>query len=177
MKNATYYPDPIAERLRRAVVRAKREKAARGVELVAADFEQMARQASPDEFENIKTLLRERAAAINGQKPAEIPAFRYEDVYPRLEAGKYVLALELRQLQEDPELIVRVGLRDCLWQFSDELPDVPTATWVFRAAADENGFFWVHLEDGTRCTSGQIVDSALETLSKFLEADLLGLFS
>ena len=172
-------PDPIAERLKRAVARSERAKAARvGEPLPTINLEEMARQAAPEEFEKFKKILRQRMQTINEQKPAVIPPFRYEEGGTRLEVGKYALALKFRELAGQKEVILRVGRGDILWQHVDEMthvdemPEVPISSWVFRAAADESGFYWMNPETGARFTPNQMIETALEALCGLLESDL-----
>lgn len=168
-------PDPIAEKLRAEVVRTEEQKAAAsGERLLQADFETVAIQGAPEEFKKLATQLRDRGAAINQARPAQIPELRFAEVNHRLEAGKF--AIELQPIAGLRDYIVRVivGLHPNAYQFMAEVPNVPSSIRDYSASADETGFFWLDNETGMRPSADEIVADALESLTDLLAADHRG---
>ena len=167
--------DPIAKKLREAVAQSKQQKdVATGEHLLKADFEALARQAAPDKFAQLVELLRERGALINAQKPAEIQQqLHYQPVNHLLEAGKFAVQLQPLERLKEYSVTVLVGLHPNAAQFMAKLPTLKTRRWEFRAAADEDGFFWVD-GGGHRRAPHDIITDALDTLTNLLVADFDG---
>jgi hypothetical protein len=133
--------DPIAEKLQKVAAELKEEKAAgAGEQLLHRDFEAYARQEGPKEFEKIKGLLRDRAVAINSQKPPEIAAFLMNEVNHRLEAGKFAVGLEPFAGLRHYTLIVRVGLDPNAHMSMAEVPQIRTVASEYHAGQMKTGF-------------------------------------
>jgi len=166
-------PDPIAEKLKAAVARTEEQKAAdSGERLLQADFETVARQRAPEEFQRLTTLLCDRAAAINQDRPAPIPELCFAEVNYWLKAGKFAIELQPIARMRDYAIRVVVGLHPNAHQFLAEVPNVPSSIRDYAACADETGFFWLDTQTGARSTAKQIVTDALEDLTDFLLADI-----
>ena len=141
--------DPLAKKLTNAVDRAKEQKAAEeGERLLAEDFARKASKDAPVEFQKLGDLLRKRVEPINAHGRKEIQELRYVPGTPRVDAGKYALVVHRRELLDAFELDVTVGIHPNAAQFMDEVPETPTTCWHYRAATDENGFFWLSGETG-----------------------------
>ena len=165
--------DPLAKKLTNAVERAKDQKAAeKGERLLAEDFARKASKDSPVEFQKLEDLLRKRVEPINAHNREEIPHLRYILGTSRVDAGKYALTLHRRELFDAFEVDVTVGIHPNAAQFMDEVPETPTTIRHYRAAMDENGFFWLSREMGAHCTPEQVIEPALNALVDLLLADV-----
>lgn len=166
-----YPEDPIIRKLREAAESRKNEaEVAAGERLLAGDFKKVARALGPGQRSKLLIHLKERCASYNVERPSGLPELRFVSS-GRVDAGKYSIGVDSVEGLEDFRLRIAVGLRPNAGQFMDEVPDIAPDVNILRGEVDEEGFFWRNLADGEKKQNDQIVDEALEELSRLLAED------
>lgn len=137
-----------------------------------------ARVAAPDELVRIETILRERGTAINASDVPGLPRLEFVKspttrvANSRLDAGKFAIELQPYEQLRQFTVTVIVGLHPNAAQFLVSIPRIPSKTSTYRAAADDDGFFWTDTKRGGRFLAEEIVDHALDGLCELLEREL-----